>query len=249
MWTLNPEYAAGPSGVAFESLDAVFALQGEQITSDPVSEVLRVRVGARRYYVKRYTSAGKGLRRFIGRSRIEGEWRNLLYFRAWGLPVATVVGYGMERRGGFFQRGAMITEELPDTTDLSQLATGNDPRLQDRKWVSHVLQQVALATREMHQHRFAHNDLKWRNILVDNQPFSNIYLIDCPGGTFWWGPFLEYRKIKDLACLDKFAKLQLSRTQRLRFYLIYSGQARLGRRDRKRLRKVVLYYKGREIRR
>lgn len=248
MWVVNPEYAAGPSGSAFASLDAVFALQGEQITRDRLSEVLRVRVGVRHYYVKRYRMAGKGLRRFFGRSRIEGEWRNLLYFRAWGLPVATVVGYGMERRGGLFLRGAMITEELPNTTDLAQMVSDKDPRLQDRRWVEHVSRQVALTAREMHKRRFAHNDLKWRNILVDNQPLSNIYLIDCPGGTFWWGPFLERRKIKDLACLDRLAKRQLSRTQRLRFFLTYSGQTRLRPQDRKRLLKVVWYYKGREIR-
>jgi hypothetical protein len=41
----------------------------------------------------------------------------------------------------------------------------------------------------------------------------------CPAGTFWWGPFLRYRIVKDLACLDKVAKYHLSRTQRLRFYL------------------------------
>ena len=248
MWVLNPEYAAGPSGSAFASLDAVFALEGEQITRDRLSEVLRVRVGARHYYVKRYGIAGKGLRRLIGRPRIQGEWRNLLYFRAWGLPAATVVGYGMEYRGGLFQRGAMITEELPATTDLAQMAANQDPRLQDWHWVNHVLQQVALAAREMHKRGFTHNDLKWRNILVDNQPLSNIHLIDCPGGTFWWGPFLEYRKLKDLACLDRLGKRQLSRTQRLRFYLVYTGQTRLEKQDRKRLRKIIGYYKGREVR-
>ena len=248
MWVVNPEYAAGPSGDAFASLDAVFALQGEQITFDRLSEVLRVRVGARHYYVKRYRIAGKGLRRFIGRPRVLGEWRNLLYFRSWGLPVATVVGYGLERRAGLFMRGALITEELQSTSDLAQMVTDKDPRLQDWRWMNHVLQQVALTAREMHKRRFAHNDLKWRNILVDNQPLSNIYLIDCPGGTFWWGPFLERRKIKDLACLDRIGKYQLSRTQRLRFYLLYCGQTRLRQQDRKRLLKIIRYYKGREVR-
>lgn len=245
-WTLNPEYAAGPSAAAFASLDAVFALQGEQIASDPLSEVVRVQVGARRYYVKRYHQAGKNLRRFIGRPRVQAEWRNLLYFRAWGISVATVVGYGMERRNGRFHRGALITEELRDTADLARLAKDGHPQLRDRRWVDHVIRQLAHATRVMHARRFAHNDLKWRNILVDNQPLPGVHLIDCPGGTFWWGPFLERRRIKDLACLDKVAKYQLSRTQRLKFYLLYTGQSRLPPADRKRIRRIVGYFEGRE---
>lgn len=245
-WTLNPDYAVGPAAAAFADLDAVFALQGKQITSDPLSEVLLVHVGTRRYYVKRYHGAGKNLRRFIGRPRVQSEWRNLLLFKAWGIPVATVVAYGMERRRGIFQRGALITEELYDTEDLAQLADRGDARLRNGRWVDHVLRQVARATRLMHARRFTHNDLKWRNILVDGQPLSNIYLIDCPGGTFWWGPFLERRKIKDLACLDKIAKYQLSRSQRLRFYLIYCGRDKLLREDRVRIGKIVRYFEGRE---
>lgn len=245
-WTLNPEYAVGSPGSAFASLDAVFALQGKRIASDPLSEVLLVQVGTRRYYVKRYHGAGKNLRRFIGRPRVQSEWRNLLLFKAWGIPVATVVAYGMERRAGAFHRGAMITEEVYDTEDLAQLADRGDARLRNRRWVHHVLQQVAHATRLMHAHRFAHNDLKWRNILVDSQPLSNIHLIDCPGGTFWWGPFLERRKIKDLACLDKVGRYQLSRTQRLRFYLTYCDRDRLEPGDRARIRKIVDYFEGRE---
>lgn len=245
-WKLNPEYAVGPTGTAFATLDAVFALQGEPIASDPLSEVLRVQVGSRFYYVKRYHGAGKHLRRFIGRPRVLAEWRNLMYFRAWGIPVATVVGYGMERRCGFFQRGALITEELPNTQDMARLARGNDPRLRDSRWLRHVLPQIAHATRIMHEHRFAHNDLKWRNILVDHLPLGNIHMIDCPGGTFWWGPFLERRKIKDLACLDKLGKYHLSRTQRLRFYLMYRGQQQLKRGDRARIRKILRYFEGRE---
>lgn len=245
-WTLNPEYDAGQAGTAFASLDAVFALQGKQVASDPLSEVLLVEVGSRRYYVKRYHGAGKNLRRFIGRPRVQSEWRNLLLFKAWGIPVATVVGYGMERRYGSFYRGALITEELYGTEDLAKLAERGDDRLRDRQWLDHVLPQVAHATRLMHEHSFAHNDLKWRNILVDSQLPANIYLIDCPGGTYWWGPFLEYRKIKDLACLDKIGKYQLSRTRRLRFYLAYCGRDQLVPADRARIRKIVRYFEGRE---
>lgn len=245
-WTLNPEYATGASGQAFVSLDSVFALEGELITTDPLSRVVKVRVGNHCYYVKRYRGAGKHLRRFMGRPRVRAEWENLLRFRAWGLPVATVVGFGLERRRGTFHRGALITRELEDTVDLAHLADTADPRLRDPDWVAHVARQVAWATRAMHDQGFVHNDLKWRNILVDSQPLANIFLIDCPAGTYWWGPFLQYRRVKDLACLDKIAKYHLSRTQRLRFYKAYTGRRRLSTADRRRIRRVLKFFEGRE---
>lgn len=243
-WTLTA--ACPPSAAqAFESLDAVFALTGERIARDPLSEVIRVEVDGLRYYVKRYHGAGKNpLRLWFGRPRVQAEWENLLAFQAWGIPTAQVVGYGLERRCGAFARGALITAELRGTADLAHLARTHDARLRDRRWVARVSAQVADATRRMHAQRFAHNDLKWRNLLVDED--ARLYLIDCPSGEFWFGPFLRYRIVKDLACLDKVAKYQLSRTQRLRFYLDYAQKPRLEAADKRRIRHILRFFEGRE---
>ena len=145
-----------------------------------------------------------------------------------------------------FVRAAVITEELRNTTDLAQLARKHDPRLQDAAWLRQVLPQIAQATQRMHARRFCHNDLKWRNILVDEGDAPTAYFIDCPTGMFWWPPFLEYRIVKDLACLDKVAKYTLRRSWRLRFYLDYVGRTRLNAADKVRLRKVLAFFDGRE---
>ena len=71
-------------------------------------------------------------------------------------------------------------------------------------------------------------------------------MIDCPNGAFWRGPLLRYRIVKDLACLDKIGKYRLSRTQRLRFYLDYAGHDRLSAADKRRIRKVLKFFEGRE---
>jgi len=241
-WTLAPDYQHLADD--FGSLDAVFALQGERLTRDPLSEVVRVQRDGVNYYVKRYTGAGKGLRRYLGRPRIKAEWQNLKQFAKWHIPTAEVVAWGLERNGLGFGRGAMITRELPRTEDLSVLAERNDPRLADRAWVAHISDQLAQHTRVMHQHHFSHNDLKWRNLLVDDQ--ATVYFIDCPTGDFWRGFMLRHRLIKDLACLDKVAKYHLSATQRLRFYLRYRGHARLTAADKRRVRQVVAFFEGRE---
>ena len=141
-------------------------------------------------------------------------------------------------------RGALITRELTRTEDLALLASRNDARLADRSWVERVSVQLARATRILHDRHFTHNDLKWRNLLVNDQ--AELFFIDCPTGAFWWGPLLSYRKIKDLACLDKVAKYHLSRTQRLRFYLQYRGHERLSAADKRKVRSIVKFFEGRE---
>lgn len=241
-WMLNPGYAA--RAAEFGSLDAVFALQGERITSDPLSEVIRIARDGVRYYVKRYHSAGSGLRRYLPRPRVQAEWENLRRFAAWGIPTAEIVGWGLERRAGAFVRGALITRELANTENLWILDYQQDARLRDRAWVDAVSRQLAAATRCMHGHRFAHNDLKWRNLLVDEA--GTLFFIDCPTGGFWWGPLLRYRIVKDLACLDKVAKRVLTRTQRLRFFLQYRQRNRLTAADKRRIRQILHFFEGRE---
>lgn len=241
-WHLEPHYEH--LAADFGDLDAVFALTGERMTRDPVSEVIRIEREGVSYYVKRYRSAGKGLRPYLGRLRVRSEWQNLKRFAEWGLPTAEVVARGYERAHGAFVRGAMITRELPNTDDLGRMAKKGDARLQDVAWVDGVSRQLAHGTRTMHDHHFTHNDLKWRNLLVDDQ--GKLFFIDCPNGAFWRGFVLRYRIIKDLACLDKVAKYKLSNTQRLRFYLQYSGHARLNPADKKQIRKIVKFFEGRE---
>jgi len=241
-WNLDPHYAQ--LAADFGSLDAVFALEGERITYDLMTELIRVERAGVRYYVKRYRHGGKGLRPYLARPRVKAEWQNLRRFAKWGIPTLTIVAWGLERHAGAFVRGAVITRELVGTEDLAMMAYREDPRLRDAAWVRETSRKVAEITRHLHDHHFTHNDLKWRNLLVD--PAGEVYLIDCPCGSFWWGPVLRYRITKDLACLDKVAKRVLSRTQRLRFYLQYRDRRRLNASDKRRIRQIVEFFEGRE---
>ncbi|WP_455926374.1 lipopolysaccharide kinase InaA family protein [Pseudomonas putida] len=241
-WNLEPGYAHLQAH--FGTLDAVFAAKGEHLTRDPLSEVSRVNIDGVNYYVKRYTGAGKGLRRYLGRPRVKSEWQNLKRFAKWGIPTAEIVGWGLERKGAAFHRGALITRELPNTVDLSALADHHDPRLKDPVWVDGISRQLARATRTMHDEHFTHNDLKWRNLLVDDK--NTLFFIDCPNGAFWISFWLRYRITKDLACLDKVAKYQLSNTQRLRFYLQYRNRKHLNASDKRRIRHIITFFEGRE---
>lgn len=229
---------------AFGTLEAVFQLEGERLTSDPLSEVIRVEIEGVRYYVKRYWEAGKGLRRYLGRPRVKAEWQNLKLFAKWGIPTAPIVAHGLERRAGAFVRGALVTREIVNTCNMAEMVERDDSRLKDSQWVAHISRQLAASTRTLHDHHFTHNDLKWRNLLVNDK--AELFFIDCPTGGFWWGPLLRYRIIKDLACLDKVAKYHLTRTQRLRFFLQYRGRSQLSVADKRRVRQVLAFFEGRE---
>lgn len=245
-WKLAQDRHPSEEG-AFGSLDKVFAMRGEPVASDPLSDVVRVEVNGTRYYVKRYTAAAKNpFRRWLARPRVQAEWENLQRFESWGIPTARVVAWGMERKLGGFVRGALVTEEIRQAEDLAHLARKHDPRLRDPQWVRNVSAQVADATRALHSHRFAHNDLKWRNILVDRADPPRVFLIDCPSGAFWPFPFIRYRKVKDIACLDKLAKYHFSNTQRLRFFLSYRDHTRLTDGDKRFIRQALHFFRGRE---
>lgn len=243
-WRVLPG-ADAAAAARFASLDAVFALEGEIIAMDSITRTVRIEAGGRRYYVKRYHGLGKKpLRRWLGTPRVQLEWENLERFADWGIPTARLVAHGLERQGGLFARGALITEEIPGATDLARLVRTQSPATKSQSWWHGVSAQVADIARRMHGRRFAHGDLKWRNLLVDAA--GKVYLIDCPSGGFWWPPFLEFRIVKDLACLDKVAKRHLSRTQRLRFYLDYAQKKKLDGGDKRRIRQIVDFFSGRD---
>ena len=61
------------------------------------------------------------------------------------------------------------------------------------------------------------------------------------------GQFICYKSGQFYLLLtDKVAKQNLSRTRRLRFYLDYVQRQRLSRDDKKRIRKIVRFFEGRE---
>ena len=224
---------------------AAIGAPGEEINGNWMSRLVRCRDGNDYYYIKTYTSRGRWLRRFIGRSRTRAEWENLQAFVAMGIPTADLVAYGESCTSGSYS-GTLITREVRGTRDLAALADRGHPLLGDRQWRLQIIRRLSETVQNMHGHGFVHNDLKWRNILVDVTADPMVYLIDCPLGRRMPGPFLVRGRIKDLACLDKIARQQLSKMERLRFYLAYKGKSRLSAKDKKEIYRVLQFFERRE---
>jgi tRNA A-37 threonylcarbamoyl transferase component Bud32 len=98
----------------------------------------------------------------------------------------------------------------------------------------------------MHQNRFGHLDLKWRNILVTLSDTPQIYFIDCPAGQVRRGPGSKRWFLKDIACLDKVAKKRLSSTQRLKFFMEYESLPRLAHKDKQKIRSILRFFEGKD---
>lgn len=249
VWRFPSQHLDHEVLTAFSSLDKAFACDGEFITASPISEVVRTSLGNRTYYVKKYWRRGKYLRRFVGRSRVRAEWENLLFFQSLGIGVPGIVAYGERGASRWLNkkyRGVLITEELANTEDLASMAGSNALGSQPSCWIKSVSAQVARAVARLHEQNFFHNDLKFRNILVTKTDEPEVFMIDCPTGRKQPGVLWERYKVKDIACLDKVAKQQLSRTQRLQFFKMYRGKQKLDANDRRFLRKVVGFFDGRE---
>lgn len=243
----NPSLKQTAYANDFATFNAALQQRGELITQSPHSKVYRYATEAGCVYIKLYFSAGKKLRRFIGRSRNRAEWENLRYFEKLAIAAPTLIAYGERRICGLFSIGVTVTKEIPNSCDLAEMATKNPEYLKQKTWIKTIMQQVAAYTAKLHQQGFIHNDLKWRNILVDKNAATNdVYFIDCPVGRKRFGWLRGRGIIKDLACLDKVAKQVLTRSQRLRFYYYYIGQSYLDMKHKQQINKIIHFFSGRE---
>lgn len=230
---------------ALVSLDSCFALKGVGLTQDPKSYVTRHTLDGQVIYRKCYVKSGKYLRKYLGRSRVRAEWENLQLFQRLGINTPQLLAYGERRRGLLFERGALVTAAVIGAVDLESLARDRHSLLYQRAGFLQIARQVAEFTRRLHDYRFAHNDLDWRNILVLPDTAS-VYFFDCPAGQRWPWPFLAFRQMKDLAHLDKLARDCLPLRWRLRFFHLYLGRRKTTRSDRRLLRQIARYYDGRD---
>lgn len=221
----------------FSSLASVLRLRGTLVTQAKTRDLIKIDIPqGSAYYVKRFTHAGKGLRAYIGRSRARAEWENLQYFQCIGLNAPRLLTYGELRRGLEYIAGAYVMRDIPGAIALPDAMAL--PEAKTRAWRQWLLTELGRSVGLLHARGFIHRDLYWRNILVSTQGQLTLYFIDCPAGSYQWGPFFKYGQIRDLACLYKDAHQFFSKTELMRLFLAYVGHKSLTLADKKILKRL-----------
>jgi tRNA A-37 threonylcarbamoyl transferase component Bud32 len=227
--------------IAFQGKEQTLALEGELINDSKTNFTQRVQIGDRFYFVKRYLIPGKHLRRYLAASRVNREWKNLSWFEKHQIPTPRriVMGEGDRWQGQYW--GVIVSEEVSQTIDLRKVYRDSPEMLRNRFWRLEIIKRLASVVAKLHETGFIHNDLQWRNILVSlpNDADCRVFLIDCPAGRPIYLRGNRRGVVRDLAFLDKMAKVALSKTDRLRFYMLYRRVKRLRERDKKEIRRVL----------
>ena len=244
-WQIEPafrEHALAELMDSYEAAEKV-AVGRSGFKSYADRQTFPIDVNGERFFVKHYRHRTAWWRA-VGRSRPRRERNNMALFDALGVPTTPLAAFGEDRIFGIYDKGGiLVTKGLDDCIDMHRLGEHQPHLFRDRVWFDRLSRRLAGLLRRMHGSGFCHNDLNWRNVLVRAEPEFEVFILDCPSGHRWLQPMLRFRRIKDLAHLDKLGRRYLTRTQRLRFYLNYVQRSRLNPGDKKIVRSILRRYR------
>lgn len=226
---------------------------GEQVWDRSTSKTFRITVTDPDdgrpvgLYLKRYIHAKQRWRFLLRRDKPTVERRNYDDLRRiLGNVVPEVVATGRRQHWMMLHDAFILTVELPGVVQLDDYGREHwrcEPDADERNRQEALIRLTAELVRRMHDAGFYHIDLQWRNILVrfgDAPDRVDVFLIDAPrGGRRWFGLYRKHGQLRDLSSLDKLARLHLTRTQRLRWFKLYTGERRISRFGRRLIAAVL----------
>lgn len=203
-------------------------------------------------FYKQY-SFNKPSWKFLGRfSKARREFENYAVFQRLNIASAQRIACGEQRDAlGRLKRAFIVTRAISDTTTLLEFIPkhcADRTSAEIKRTRKTIIDQLAGMTRQIHEAHFFHNDLFWRNVLVQWKPGEEprLWWIDCPRGKFSRiGILQRHRRIKDLAALNKSAEEHFSPRERIEFMKIYLRQNRLDAMGRRLIRDTRAYGKSR----
>jgi heptosyltransferase-2 len=248
----NEDYKTGLTELGLISIDAVFSFNAAQnLTKDNLPKHrsrLRFEINSPpvTLFLKRYDSPPifVQLRNwFSARRRISCGlfgFEPTIKLTAAGINTPKVISYG-EQWGIFFEkRSFIITKKIPDAESLERRLPDcfNAPAaIENLKLRRNFIARLAAFVKKFHETKYRHRDLYLSHIFYDNN--GRFYLIDL-ARTFKPGLFAERFRVKDIAQVYYSAQGRyFSKTDRLRFYLGYTGHSKLTRKDKVFIRKVI----------
>lgn len=157
-----------------------------------------------------------------------------------GIKTPKAVSYG-EQWGIFFEkRSFVITEEIPNAESLEQKLPDyfhDRSKIESIREQRQFIKRLGQFAKKFHDTGYRHRDFYLAHIFYSDD--GTFYLIDLQRA---FKPCLlsERYRVKDIAQLYYSAPGRyFSKTDRLRFYLAYTGQSKLTKKDKAFIRKAT----------
>lgn len=152
----------------------------------------------------------------------EREYRNILHFQQLGIPTVDLVYFGQRVVDGRL-RAILITLELSGYQTLDAFMHN---AISNRQAQARIFAGVAKAMRAMHAQQFQHNCLYPKHLFVSEQGINGLdaRFIDLEKAKR--RPFKGNVALRDLGTLHRHSE-NITRTNRLRFFLEYMQEKRL----------------------
>jgi hypothetical protein len=179
-------------------------------------------------WIKRIRTMLRGT--FFGTHRGLAEYRALENMRAAGISAVRPVACGARRTAHFVSACFLITEEVPEASNLTtfaeEVSSGKRPLAPKARRA--MIETLANQVSHMHGAGFSHGQLFWRNILIRHMPDQSpeFFFLDAAPRRWrqisdppWWQ--------RELAHLAVSALPFTTRCDRLRFLLRYFAAQRL----------------------
>ncbi len=203
-------------------------------------------------YYKQYNYPEASWEFWNRKSKARCEYHNYEVFTEMGIAAAQRVACGENRDFlGRLKSAFIITVAIPGAMTMTEFLKKHCPDRSSAEACAlrdAILGELAEMTRRMHQAKFFHNDLVWRNILVTWEPPNDpkMWWIDCPRGCFNRWPMLgRRRQLKDLALLDLTASERCTVRERLKFMLRYLAETHLTTEARQMIHDALEYRRKR----
>ena len=173
----------------------------------------------------------------FGMSTFIREIQNILRFKKAAIPALEPVYFAVRKVEGDL-RAILCTEALDGYEPLENLVERwLKDGWPDRKNRQRLMEAVASVMAKMHDHKIQHNCFYPKHIFVRlSETELRIRIIDLEKAKVKM--FRRHASFRDLYALNRHAK-GWSRTDRLRFFLLYLGRERLDREAKLLWRKIV----------
>ena len=197
------------------------------------SAVAEVRLPDGKFFLKVYAYAGLWrLRTLFIASRAVREYRNLLRMAELGFHVPRPAACGQARTLGFVSDSFVMTRAIADPVPIWSFiyeAKSVPFPFPDRKERRRLIDEFAAVLRRAHEEKFFIHTLRSKNVLLTRTGDRYaMHVIDVPfAGILRWRLFPRAGKVRDLASLLKWARLLLTRTERMRFAKAYGADRAL----------------------